>query len=80
MYEANADLKKRSLMRAHEEYLMRVQSAERRLKEAEEESNAIKAALAAAQDKARVAEDEAKAAKDKLVALEAKLKAANIQL
>ena len=73
MYEANADLKKRSLMRAHEEYLMRVQSAERRLKEAEEKLNA-------AENKAKAAEDEAKATKEKLAALEAKLKAANIQL
>ena len=36
MYEANADIKKRALMRAHEEYLMRMRSAEAHFIEGEE--------------------------------------------
>ena len=45
MYDANADIKKRSLMRAHEEYLMRVRSAEGHIKDAEDKAKAAGAKL-----------------------------------
>ena len=38
MYEANADIKSRSLMRAHEEYLTRVYNAEYRMQKVEEKA------------------------------------------
>ena len=46
MYEANADIKKQSLMRAHEEYLMRVRSAESYIKEAVDRADRAEAELA----------------------------------
>ena len=63
MYEANADIKQRSMMRAHEEYLTRVRSAESRIKEAEDKADKIEAeaqiAIKNAESKAKEAEDKA---------------------
>lgn len=58
MYEANADIKSHSLMRAHEEYLTRVYNAEYRIQEAE--TKASKAEAKASEAEARASEAEAK--------------------
>ena len=61
MYEANADIKKQSLMRAHEEYLMRVRSAESYIKEAVDRADRAEAELA--QKNADIAKKDADIAK-----------------
>ena len=73
MYDANADIKKRSLMRAHEEYLMRVRSAEGHIKDAEDKAKAAEAKL-------KVAEDKIKDYEYRIASLEAKLELANKNL